>query len=106
MKNLSLENMNKEGQLKRTKHVMAIERYNKCINLQLYIFNKHFRWALLKHQCSEMGSLNCIIIPINIHCNCRLEIIFIYIFSPENFTIISLKKKNQSISLKTKATSG
>lgn len=84
MKNLSLENMNREGKIKRTKCVIAIRKHNKYINMQLYIFNRHFRWALLKYQHSEMGSLNCIIIAINIHCYYRLQITFIYVFFSKN----------------------
>lgn len=97
--------MTTEGKIKRTKHVMAIEEYNKYINPQLYIFNKHFRWVLFRCQYSEVGSLICIIIGINRHCYCRVEITFIYLFfSLENFSIISFKQ-NQSISLTSKATS-
>lgn len=63
--------MDKEGKINRTKFVVAIE-YSKNIHLQLYIFNKHFRWALLRHGCCEMGSMNCRITSNNRHCYCGL----------------------------------
>lgn len=80
MKNLSLENINRKSKIKRRKHVIAIEVNNQYINQKLYIFNKHFRWVLLRCQCSKMVSLNCIIISINIHYYFRLKITFIYFF--------------------------
>ena len=43
MKNVSLENVNRVGKIKRRKHVMSIEEYNKYINLQLHTFSKHSR---------------------------------------------------------------
>lgn len=80
MEDLSPANMNGEGKIKRTKLVVATKECSKCINLQFYIFNQCFKGALLRRHGSERESVNCIIISINIHCYCKLDIAFIYIF--------------------------